>query len=47
MSYRIQVVGLDEPIACAEDQSVLEATGELDRAFVALQKALGLGWSQL
>ena len=25
MSYRIQVVGLDEPIACAEDQSVLEA----------------------
>ena len=36
-----------ERAALAADQSVLEATGELDRAFVALQKALGLGWSQL
>ncbi|GAY24735.1 RND transporter [Sphingobium sp. 22B] len=35
-----------ERAALAADQSVLEATGELDRAFVALQKALGLGWSQ-
>ena len=36
-----------ERATLAADQSVLEATGELDRAFVALQKALGLGWSQL
>ena len=35
-----------ERTALAADQSVLEATGELDRAFVALQKAMGLGWSQ-
>jgi outer membrane protein TolC len=35
-----------ERAALAADQSVLEATGELDRAFVALQKAMGLGWSQ-
>ena len=35
-----------ERAALAADQSVLEATGELDRAFIALQKAMGLGWSQ-
>ena len=35
-----------ERAGLAADQSVLEATGELDRAFIALQKAMGLGWSQ-
>ena len=33
-----------ERAALAADQSVLEATGELDRAFIALQKSIGLGW---
>jgi NodT family efflux transporter outer membrane factor (OMF) lipoprotein len=34
-----------ERAALSSDQAVLEATGEIDRAFIALQKAIGLGWA--
>jgi outer membrane protein TolC len=40
-----QTSSLDaERAALSADQAVLEATGELDRAFIALQKSIGLGW---
>ena len=40
-----QTSSLDaERAVLSADLAVLEATGELDRAFIALQKSLGLGW---